>query len=808
MKFDVYYPFVSKQGKTCPGVKPVPTEYAKIRSEILASENVRLTIERHRLGDPTAKISLPAICFTGRCTSTRKNSAMIPTQYVMIDIDHCTDAVSAWKGIYETMGEEWVKVNVLLVHLTPSRGLHIFFRAQEGKTSLGENMTWFNEKANFGQYGDFDTAVHDFARLSFAFMASEILYESPDLFLEFPQNIPFILINQNYSDNEQAIQQSAPQSGGTDGQASPADNKDAKSEIPVFSPEEKEKLEQEVYKTTPIRTIVDSWVDYRGEPGANEVHNYYNEMVKFFRNILGNNKRKIFYFLPKFGHTDEECWSQVKSICKSNTLSRLDREFYFFLLDRGFITNNKNEFENTFMLSNADTSEIDKMPTLPPVIREFVNIAPKDFKIPVINALLPVLGTLSSYVSAKYPYDDRIHTTSFFSVIYGPPSAGKGFVGRMKFLFKDIELRDYVQAARQRIYMRAMLRKSQNDKAPEEPHTSLRIIPPKNSEAEFLERQRDNHGYHMFTYAAEMDSWAKGEKAAGGNKSDMIRIAWDNGEYGQQFKSLNTFKGVVKLYWNVLITGTLNQVENYFRDVENGLASRCSFCGIENQEYQIPAAWKKIRQRGMQVIEAYIKRCDENTYQEPCNINPADLDLIADADFDNEVDWRFKFRDRQDVDMSWIMPTIDQFQKEQCKKAALALDPARDTFRRRVGVRGFRLALLCTTLYPHLGPKNYLIIKDFVKWWMEVDLENILKLIGDRYNEQTNKIVGMAQKDVFSDLPKKFNKNDVLAVMRKQGKKTRVNDVIFRWKKIGAIEEVNKGNYKKSEKYLVHETEK
>ena len=45
-----------------------------------------------------------------------------------------------------------------------------------------------------------------------------------------------------------------------------------------------------------------------------------------------------------------------------------------------------------------------------------------------------------------------------------------------------------------------------------------------------------------------MDSWAKGVKAAGGNKDDMIRIAWDNGEYGQQFKSANTFKGTVNLY--------------------------------------------------------------------------------------------------------------------------------------------------------------------------------------------------------------------------------------------------------------------
>ena len=101
----------------------------------------------------------------------------------------------------------------------------------------------------------------------------------------------------------------------------------------------------------------------------------------------------------------------------------------------------------------------------------------------------------------------------------------------MDFLFEYLEARDYVQNAREQIYLNKVNQKGANDKAPEMPHTSLRIIPPKNSEAEFLQKQQDNHGYHMYTYAAEMDSWAKGEKAAGGNKSDMIRMAWDNEIY-------------------------------------------------------------------------------------------------------------------------------------------------------------------------------------------------------------------------------------------------------------------------------------
>lgn len=799
MTFDVYYPFYSKQkGSLVPGIKPVPMEYAKIKNEILDSQQVKDTIARHRLGDPTAKISLPSINFVGRCVSTRKNCAMIPTQYVMIDIDHCTDAKGAWEEIKTIMTWDWICDNVLLAHLTPSKGMHIYFKAQEGKPTLKENMDWLNEQVNFSMFGDYDAVVHDFARISFAFLADEILFENTLLFLEIPPIMENILVNTAYDPNEENKQATnAQQPNNTDTDSRPKEVSD----IPSFTPEEEEKLKKETYKNTLLTEIIEAWVDYRGKPGANEIHNYYNEMVKYFRNIMGNNKRKIFYLLPKFGHTDEECWSQVKSICKSNTLSRLDREFYFFLLDRGYITAKKDQRDTEYMLSEGEKNEFGDMPTPPPVFREFVKIAPKDFRIPMINALLPVLGTLSSYVQAKYPYDDRWHTTSFFSVIYGPPSSGKGFVDRTDFLFDDLRLRDLVQNAREQIYLKALNRKGANEKAPDSPHTSLRLIPPKNSESEFLEKQRDNQGYHMFTYAAEMDSWAKGEKAAGGNKSDMIRIAWDNGEYGQQFKSAATFKGKVRLYWNVLITGTLNQVENYFRNVENGLASRCSFCEIENQEYQLAQIWKPLSQKGRALIYNYMKRCDQNTYTEPCDVSPSELECISDDDFDKDVNWKFKFRERQSVDMDWIIPTIDEFEEEQCKKAALALDPARDSFRRRVGVRGFRLALLCTTLYPQLTNRAKNTIINFVKWWMNVDLENILKLLGERYNEQAKKVLGFANQDVFADLPETFSKNDIVAIMRKQNKKTKVYDVVYRWKKIDAIEELpEKGVYRKKTK--------
>lgn len=791
MIFDVYYPFFSKKaGKMVPGLKPNPMEWATIVKDVLSSKEVKDKVERHRLGDPDAKVSLPCICFVGKCTSTRKNAAMIPTQWVMIDIDHCTDAVGAWETIKNEAGNDWICDNVLLTHLSPSKGLHIFFKAQVGFTTLEQNMNHFNEKFNFSRFGDYDAVVHDFARLSFAFPKEDILFENTLLYLEIPPVMEEVLHNTAYDPNSASE---------TEDSANPKEKSEG-GDIPTFTDEEKAELDASDWRGVSLKLIIEAWVKFRGKPGKNEIHNYYNEMVKYFRNIMGNNKRLIFYLLPKFGHTDEECWSQIKSICRVNTLSTLDKEFYFFLKDNGFYRSNRRNSLDEYLLSDNEPSLLDGMPTPPPVFREFLKSAPADFRIPMINALMPVLGTLTSYLGAIYPYDDRVHTTSFFSVIFAPPSTGKGFTKRIEFLFDDLKLRDYVQNAREQVYLRAVNKKSANDKSPDIPHTSLRIIPPKNSEAEFLQKQQDNHGYHMFTYAAEMDSWAKGEKAAGGNKSDMIRMAWDNDEYGQQYKSASTFKGMVNLYWNVLITGTQNQVDSYFKNVENGLVTRCCFSEIENQEFKMAQTWKPIPKKGMEIIRNFMARCDENSYEDPCLISYGDLDAVNDDDFDKEVDWQFKFKPRKMVDMSWIMPTINQFEQEQCSEALLAIDKARDAFRRRVGVRGFRLALLCTALYPKMNSRAIDCVSKFVMWWMHVDIENMLKLWGQKYNEQNTHVPNLYNVNVYNTLKEEFTKNELLVVMKQQQVKSKVSNVIWQWSKNGFIDKLGDDKFKKTKR--------
>lgn len=804
MNFDVYFAEPTAKGLR-PGVAPEPMEWSDIKKQILENENWAKQIDDYReTGDAELKQSLPSINFVGRSVRDRANNAMIPTQLFMIDIDHIPedkDCRQVWDTLCMKVDYDWIVDNVILAHISPSgHGIHIIFKSQ-GYPTLIENMNAVNEIFNFDEYGKYDTKVKDFARVSFAFKASEILFESARLLLSTESDFGTSLVNDAFAEEIQ------------DGDSSKTPTKTKASRtisgnVPELSDEEIKKYEQMEFRGTPLINIVKKWVEHRGTPDAGEVHNYYNEMIKYFRNITSNNRKWLFAILPKFGHSDEECWSQIVSITKANTLSRIDKEFYFWLRDSGFWVAREGEANalKEYMMSDEE-KDSNKMPALPPVFREFVKSAPKDFHLSVINALMAIMGFLSTYVKAKYPYDDRWHTCSFFSIIYAPAGTGKGFVERLLDKLMDyVTLRDAVQSMRENIYLRIISKKGANDKSPDLPHTSLRVIPSKNSEAEFLTKQQDNHGAHMFTYAAEMDEWAKGEKAAGGNKSDMIRVAWDNGEYGQQFKSANTFRGKVRLYWNVLITGTMAQVNNYFKNVENGLVTRCCYTTIENQEFQLATIWKPIPTKGLKIIENYCKRCDENTYETPCTVDLDEAKMLSDDEFDKQVDWQFKFKEKQEVDLSWVMPTIDKFQKEQCDQAALAYDKARDTFRRRVGVRGFRLALLCTTLYQTVGARERKIICNFVDWWMHQDIECTLQLWGKKYNDVVDNAnqANISQRDVFKQLKDEFTKDDLYVVCKREGIKTRLTNIIWQWKDGKHIEEIVKN--KRWRKITKHET--
>ncbi len=823
MRLNYYLSFESKNAQRwVPGIKAL--NLTKERWDVLTQDtkNAEL-VKAFREGDKDAKTKLPAVCWSGYTQegNTRKIESMTPTGLYIIDIDHIQ--VQGDKGQGDKVREVWENIlgkmpadiieALRLAHITPSgKGLRMVMQCTENFPTLAEHMQWLDEQIGFNEYGDFDTAVKDISRLSFIPQASDILFESEKLWEDEPNFNPIDSpLTPLLKSGEQSATTNEKKSQATNAYSSPLSKRGAGGEswTPVRSI-----YTGETYRGTPLTEIIDKYIEVYGTPEKGEMHNFYNKMVRDFRNICNNDPRILHDLLPRFGGDNATEYvntlSQCQSICRTNSNSSIPREFFIFLAKNGFYrkrNENEDEDEDFGIDDNQDNKDnihpTDLMPTPPPVIKELISIAPKDFIIPAINALFPILGTLTSYVRSEDRQNGKVFSTSFFSVIYAPPSSGKSFMERyINYLLHNIMLRDEVNDARDAVYARSQQTKSANDKGEKLPQTSVRIMEAKNSEAEFLEKQRNNKGHHMFTYCAEIDQWRKGIRAAGGNKDDMVRIAWDNGIYGQNYKSANTFKGKVQLFWNVLLAGTDDQVAVYFKNVTNGLVTRCSFTHIDNQQFQeVAPQWKKLSKKDMKKVDDFLARCERNTYTEPFTYNPQDAYLVDDKEFDQEVPWHFDFKPLQYIDVDWINSTVNKFQKEQCRKAMIDNDEARDTFRRRVGDRGKRIALLCTQLYGKpMTDKDKKACAKWIEWWMEQDLNAICKTFGSKYQQAMQETAlpdGTHSKSILERLPDEFKKEDVRRVAEILGYKTQVRHIVVNWVKAGVVEKFAKNEWRK-----------
>ena len=765
-------------------------EYIQLRNSAQQQE----TIKKVREGNEELKRRLVQMNYScmPNADGTLKG-AQTPANTVGMDIDHIP--AEEMQTVKDRILQKKEELGLqMLEESARGKGYHLVFLRHPEMTQE-ENLKWASDLLGV----EYDAGAKDITRVFFTTSLEELILLEDSLFENDNVNA-----NLNNIKSQSSKLKTQTNNYDSNNEISNLKNQNSIPYLPLRS-----KYADYTYHGHRMVDIIDRYIAVNGEPEVGERHNFYNKMVADFRNICGNSPDVLLDLLPRYDGDDAAAYagyaSQCQSICRKNNNARLPREFYFFLVKNGFYTRATENVEDDgeeVSSPYAGGTRGSAMPTPPPVIRELISIAPEDFVVPAINSLLPILGTLTSYVRTEDKSNAKTLSTSFFSIIYAPPSSGKSFVERyINLLLRDLFKRDEINDARDAIYARNQQKKSANDRSEAVPQTSIRIMEAKNSEAEFLEKQRNNKGHHMFTYCSEIDQWRKGIRAAGGNKDDMVRIAWDNGKYGQNFKSSNTFKGKVALYWNVLIAGTSDQLMAYFKNVTNGLVTRCSFAEIENQQFQskIPQ-WGKLSPKDMKVVEAFIERCDQKTYQEPLNYNPEDCYSVSDEDYDKEVPWHFTFRPFEEVSIDWITKTVEKFNDAQCNKARIDSDEARDTFRRRVAERGKRLALLCTQLYGKAMTKqDKELCKKWIAWWMEQDIENILKPFGKKYIEAMQEAITPSYrgKTILEHLGEEFSSGEVRRVAQILGYKNQPRSIITRWVTAGVVEKFAHDRWRK-----------
>ena len=751
---------------------------------IVDSPRVSELVRNYREGQKDAKSQLPAFLFHATFEDDKRGDQWAkPSGLYMLDFDHI-DVGQSWDAMLATIKEKGLSIEqlgIMLVHVTPSgKGLRVVARMKAGHpelTTIAQWQQWLAEaitprplREGTGA-GLLDTCVKDFARLSFAVPHSEFLYLDDAIF-SMPaeavvENPCFAPEEHPFSDAAQTPDAAAQTRGESSASAahSAARSAPGAATIPVTISDEDRML---TYSGIRLSEIAEAWLIAKGEPKQGERHTFYYQMAGYFRFICDNNARAMFAQLPTFGLSEEERWKICEHTAKVKKGVKIPYEFYKFLTDNGYK-------EEGRLGDEADEEQIEEtdffdLPTLPPLIHEFVEMAPPDFRVPVIFALFPILGTLCTRLRASY-IDGEEHSTSGTTVIYAPQSAGKSFVRRLyRRLLGRLKRRDEQSKIRERVYKEALDIKKNAKELPKNPHVPYRIIPAVISVPQLLERQTDAGGLHQFTLLEELDTLTKSNKGGSwADKSDLYRVAYDNGEYGQDYKNASTFSGTVQLFYNLLICGTPKQVHRFFNDAENGLVSRVCFCEVKNQTYADIPIWRPFTQRQEEVIETVPQRLDALTYAEDDSIN----DIVS-------------------IDMSWLFDPLHQWLLKKLDEANERVSGAMAHFRKRAAVNAFRYGMICTQLFPQLRQQHKDLITDFVLWFAEQDLRNRLALFESEIEpEEPHTYVG-PQHSLFELLGNSFTKEEVRLQAIRLGIKSQPAYIVHIWvknhliKKMGA----------------------
>ena len=411
------------------------------------------------------------------------------------------------------------------------------------------------------------------------------------------------------------------------------------------------------------------------------------------------------------------------------------------------------------------------LPELPRLLKLVCRRLPEDYRPAMVIASLPILGTLATRIRFEY-LDRQEQSLSFFSCITAPAASGKSFIRKpLDLLLTPINEQDAIEREKEQAY-KDKLRASKNSKnQPEDPHACPRNNGVAISIAKLLQLLTYAEGKHLIGIGEEMDTLVKSERAGvWSQKSDIYRLAFDNAEYGQAYMSDASFNAHIKVYYNLLLTGTPNSMKRFFKDLENGLATRVCFAQLPDTSFtEIPVFAPYTEAERAEIIR-WARQLDTEQGTIVC---PQLSQTIA--------NW-LEAKRKQDID---------------------ADSHAMDTLRRRAGVIGFRAGMLCYLLENRKFTKT---VGQFAEWVAEYVFRNQMELWGDQLEQELTGAL-----DIFSGergsassllelLPAEFSNADLIKLRARKGQSVKgsaISMVLNRWRGNGKIEKITESTWRK-----------
>lgn len=707
------------------------------------------------------KKQLPIVTWQASFPGRRVNSEAVPSGLFMLDIDHVDDPFALYS---EKVAGHTKELGIVYVGKTAStHGLRIVAKCLPTLHTLEENQRWLAGNLKV----EYDACCKDLARASYLVHDSYTYYmDAKGIWQDEP------------AEGFELKTEASPKCYSAGKSSSSIGTKEAASANDGGTGDQREGLfgGPSDFKGIPYDRIIREWFYHTGgEPTEGERNTRLYQLAIRLRYITDFNEATLLRVMPRYGLPEEEVREIVRHALKvshgqnypldlQETLDKIDRQI-------------KLKGDETEETEDAEIiTDTTKVPILPPLFKEWYETAPADFKVPVILCQLPILGALGSRLRAKY-LDGKIHSPSFQVSLEAPQASGKSFLGRLV----DMELAqmkeaDEAQRELERQYtekvaeMKLLNIKINADNKDEilgqKPKGIIRYVPATMSITKLLMRMDAAQGLHLFAFAPEIDTVLKAFKRGFSSFSDALRVSFDNDEYGQDYASDQSWSGNIRLYYNCLFSGTPKAMCRFYPDVEDGLVSRVLFVTLPDQFGKPMPIWAEMNKEQQLACDIALTKLNEISLQGK-EVQPEHM-----------------------MKMDWLNKHLEKWVKEQQAEAVRLDDRTRDIFCRRAAVVGFRAGMLAWFLWDE---KNVPPVRRKVCNFATFIANNMLNQHILRFNVNTVHSNVNQWEEIFESLGDEFTRADVEKALMKAESTTPVRVVLYKWRLLGVIKDMEKG---------------
>jgi len=708
-------------------------------------------------GNLERKRDLPAACWQATYDGKKRaNENAVSSGLFAEDIDDVKDPQALYESFKARVGE----LGIYVVHKTPStHGLRIVARCRAEFETIGQNQAWLAAQIGVQH----DAATHDMARLSFLVPEEYFYYYDSAVFTDEPA-VVLPSRQQQVPANSEGV---APGYSNTAFQAEV-------SSTDTTSAHQTEQTSTDIcFRGVPYDKIVTELVSRTGgNPQEGERNNRLYSVCRMLANITDRKVETLFAICPRFGLSEAEVRACCESACRSARTERLPYVLYKVLVDLGAYPDKNGNLRDDEQAETATT-----MPAMPPIehlaplIREFAETSPEDFRPATALACLPICGFLGSRLRATY-VDGDLQAPSFIVNIIAPAASGKGsFLRIADICLEKVRAKDEEGRMAEAEYNRQVKLKKNEKKQIEEPQVIVRDVPAKISVARLLKRMKNAKGLHLISISPEADTLANTNKSgAWAQKGDIYRIAQDGdgGIFGQDYMSDVSFSATCQMRYNLLTLGTPGAMARAYPDVEDGLITRCIMVTLPSQFGKSMPVRKSLSRRQLRIINEKVDALMAISQDEAGNVLPEHY-----------------------LSLGWLNEGIERWFEGQRIIAVRDDDHARDQFRRRAALIGFRAGMVAAFLWGHLNGERKAHTLEFALWVADYILQSLMERYGQKVNEEAVGYEIPQSKrypSLFEAMPDVFTLQQLRKAATAQNCKSPLKSVIFRWSENGLIE--------------------